>query len=963
MKLPPRCRFVIALALSLIAGTPSSIALGQSETSTTSPEALKVSKRHAEIAAAKKIPSRDFEQIVPYWTTEGGWHTELQLRNNLTSDPLKVTPLLRSADGTETPLNEVTILPGEVKTIDLHRALMEINSNLGDQSDAFGSIALRYTSRGMRNLFASVMVHDTGRPIMYHIDASNQASKFVTGSREGVWWLPSDSTRDYLILTNQAQSLLSGTLWLYGSSGKSWNKPLQLQPRQTQRLSVRQLLSEAGLDGSYGGIKIDVPNGAGSLDSVHILYDETAGFSATMKMFDSNPKVELQTRDFAGTGVWTTRAPMLALSLPDPVLGLPSGTILRPTIFLRNTTGKPARVKTTFHWRGASGSGQSQAPDLTLTPYETHRMDVFDMQAKGILPQDAYWAQTTLVTDGNPDAIMAIAASYDSTLRYGAQTPFSDQLSSQLEGGQWKVDSTHTSLIAVGNGSSQPVNAELTIFYNRGQKTYRLDKTIAGEDQWYVDLGQLIREQVPDKDGNTIPATTALGAYRLQQIDNLGQDYLYEGKVITDKTYGHATYGCMTCCGYTDSDYGVPFLVEDPTSVGVGDTEEVDVYGPNACTGSLDLLDSYFGTWSSNNTSVLTASLESVTGVAVGSARISARAALLPSGGGEDQRSCPHAPVITSGNGNVATLSCTAVTRGQTTTCTASGPSGATFSNWQFTDSNSNTVSSTNTQAQWSGVAVQSGTVSVTVGTSDGGQQVLTAPLTAINRTNFAFTAVNPSQISGNSITCYNGDTTTLTSPPTNNQDEGASCVDLAFSYQTSAAISDGGPNNGYQYVTSVSASNNGQATQYQYIIVSDLLSATTFYNAQCGTFSNSNTSGFIAGSQLKQNVLDHEQGPVLSHWTVYVNAQNASSNNIGTVLEGVIGGPGLSQSTFIQNVNTAGTSALNNIENIEHAPSNEPCNGLATYDSSQACKYCGVINVGPSYAPCNGAQPVAYCQ
>lgn len=561
--------------------------------------------------------------------------------------------MLKSADGIETSLNDVTVLPGEVKTVDLHHALVAINSSIEGQANAYGSIALRYTARGMRNLFASVMVHDTGRPIMYHIDASSQASKYIAGSREGIWRLPTDSTRDYLILTNQAERSLNGTLWIYDRSGKPWNKPIEFGPRQTLRLSIRQLLSDSGLGGVYGGIKIDVPNGAGSLDTVHILYDETAGFSATMKMFDFNPKVELKERDFSGTGVWTTRAPMLVLTQPAPELALPSGTMLHPMIFLRNTSATAIHVKTTFHWRGASASGQSQAPDLILAPYETHRTDVSAMQTAGVLPKNAHWAQTSIVTDGPPDAIVAVAASYDSTLRYGAQTPFSDQLSSHLEGGQWKVDSTHTSLIAVGNGSAQPVNTELTIFYDRGKKTYKVDKPIAGNDQWYVDFGKLIREQIPDRDGNTIPPNITFGAYRLQQVEPLGHDYLYEGKVITDKTYGQATYGCMTCCGYDDSDYGLPYLVDDPTDVGVGDTGEVDVYGTDACTGGAVLIDSYFGTWSSSSTSILTATPENVTGVAPGTARITARAVRLPSGDGQDQHSCPLAPVIASGGGTV----------------------------------------------------------------------------------------------------------------------------------------------------------------------------------------------------------------------------------------------------------------------------------------------------------------------
>jgi hypothetical protein len=30
---------------------------------------------------------KDFEQFAPYWTAEGGWHTDLQLRNNLSGSP------------------------------------------------------------------------------------------------------------------------------------------------------------------------------------------------------------------------------------------------------------------------------------------------------------------------------------------------------------------------------------------------------------------------------------------------------------------------------------------------------------------------------------------------------------------------------------------------------------------------------------------------------------------------------------------------------------------------------------------------------------------------------------------------------------------------------------------------------------------------------------------------------------
>ena len=45
----------------------------------------------------------DQEQFISYWTTEAGWHSELELRNNIAAQDLTVTPVLRSADGTEAP--------------------------------------------------------------------------------------------------------------------------------------------------------------------------------------------------------------------------------------------------------------------------------------------------------------------------------------------------------------------------------------------------------------------------------------------------------------------------------------------------------------------------------------------------------------------------------------------------------------------------------------------------------------------------------------------------------------------------------------------------------------------------------------------------------------------------------------------------------------------------------------------
>jgi hypothetical protein len=49
------------------------------------------------------------EVFAPYWTSEPGWDTELQMKNNLSAAPLTVTPVLRLSSGEEIPLDPVTI--------------------------------------------------------------------------------------------------------------------------------------------------------------------------------------------------------------------------------------------------------------------------------------------------------------------------------------------------------------------------------------------------------------------------------------------------------------------------------------------------------------------------------------------------------------------------------------------------------------------------------------------------------------------------------------------------------------------------------------------------------------------------------------------------------------------------------------------------------------------------------------
>ena len=108
-----------------------------------------------------------------------------------------------------------------------------------------------------------------------------------------------------------------------------------------------------------------MPQGTGALSSALILYDEPAA-SATMKMFDWDPAITLKSHDYAQTGKWITRAAMLALEHPDPVLQLPAQAVLHPQLFLHNIAAHPVGAQLSLHWRsvqsGFSSDGRVPLP-------------------------------------------------------------------------------------------------------------------------------------------------------------------------------------------------------------------------------------------------------------------------------------------------------------------------------------------------------------------------------------------------------------------------------------------------------------------------------------------------------------------------------------------------------------------------------------------------------------------------
>ncbi len=491
-------------------------------------------------------------------------------------------------------------------------------SDLLSQPGSYGSVVFRYTSPSAGNLYANVVLSIHGEPISFPIVA--RPSWSIPGrtpsSLEGIWWQPRANLNDVLVISNSSDAKISGALILSDASGKQWTQNTPLGPRQTLRFSTSELISKAGLSGSYGGISFVPQSPSDGIDAVHFLYDEVSKFSAALDLSSRYPQMSLQERAGPDAKHWTMRAPMLALQSPDPSLGLPRGIALQPTLFIRNTTAKNITADLSLTWRGDSGKGQAKLPQLRLGPFATQQVQIAGEQSLLQIPNNAHWGMVTLTTDALPDDLVAFATSIDSSGRYNLATRFAGGVGGHFTGGEWDFDANHNQIAAITNIGSKPTDALLTLHYDNGKKRYEFQQTIAPGDQMWVNLAQLVRNRVADRNGSTLPADVSSVTYDVKDLTPGGYG-LMVNPLATNSSYGFGAGKLnANCCSYND-----PTWIPDAfTFDGAGGDDPADIGATDSCDGDVYNESIDFTTWSSDNTAVAVVTAQNVRAAGAGSA-------------------------------------------------------------------------------------------------------------------------------------------------------------------------------------------------------------------------------------------------------------------------------------------------------------------------------------------------------
>jgi hypothetical protein len=554
------------------------------------------------------------------------------IRNNA-SQQMTVLPVLRSRTGTETNLEPVSIAPNASQSVSVADALTRVAPSILSDADAYGSVVFRYNSVSAGHIYAGTVVGRTGSPVMFHFDAAKSVPEFTSGSYQSIWWRPTKEDTGTLVLTNLGDRDIQGNIRLLDAKGRSTTHTFAIGRRQTQQVSLTELLSKDGLEGEFGGVAIEPQNSPGNLQVLQFTLNQTTGLGVLLKVF---PKSVLAEKQF------TIRASMVAMAHPDPALALPAETRLQPRIFLYNSTEHPIIAHLLVDWHSATDWGRKPVPDLTIAPGATQILSLAesDEQQLGI-PTTATWGSVEISYASDDGDLVALEASPSTDAKYLVQTPFTDAISFQFKGGAWMADADHTALITAGNAGAKPAKLDFKLWFGTPTPYEFPVKTLQPGEAITVNVGGIITNQQPDRNGKTIPLSVTSGTYEFSDLADPYVGYLYEGKQQIDKTYGLATYGCAFCCYY---DYGwIATFTGHP-----GDSGPIPATGEEDCQNNYydyDITSSVTG-WASSNSNVATVSPGLAHAVGVGQASSSGSANLRSY---QSYKSCPLAPLAVGG--------------------------------------------------------------------------------------------------------------------------------------------------------------------------------------------------------------------------------------------------------------------------------------------------------------------------
>lgn len=544
------------------------------------------------------------------WMTDPNYKSTLYLQNQLKWDPLIVTPVLYLSNGLKYMLPEVTLEPSGIAKIDLNQALAA--KGIAPYATLFGYAEIQY-KWAWAAVSGYVRALDTAHSLVFPFGLRPSPSESgMAASKaqllEGMWWKEEPDVTAFVALSNATGSPINATVQATDAKNNILDShQLTVSPHGTKMIHLSELHTTVD---QGGGVQVTYSGPEDGLMINAAVEDEAVGYSASLALGPPpKPKAQAVPTTFAEIGLMAGTA--------DPMMSFPVGTIFRPYSVVRNISDQPTTVKPTVWWMAGNEPHSASVPGFTVQSHQTQALDVASIL--GAAGLRAYNGSLNLVLDvqGPAQGLAMASGSIDEKNTYVFEVVPRTVLESVSKTlGHWSINNGDDTMVTLWNPADEAQDFVLNLFFTGGD--YKLPVHLGPRGTEMFNVSEIIHNQIPDADGNTIPQDAREGSARIAGSRGDNEHILV---VMDAGTYNvqKATCVCewVTCDGFTSVS-----LLASPWAVAASKTNQL-TFTETYNTGQKYNVNGQ-SSWNTSNTVVATVKTGLVTGVSGGPATISA---------------------------------------------------------------------------------------------------------------------------------------------------------------------------------------------------------------------------------------------------------------------------------------------------------------------------------------------------
>ncbi len=583
------------------------------------------------------------------WMIGANFKSSLYLRNDVKTDPITVSPILYLSNGVQYTLPPVKLEPAGTAVLDINQALAA--QGLAPYATLSGYVELQYqwawgaicaTVRNIDTVHSLIFIYGLQPPIDDSLAKNSPAASQQAHILEGMWWKRETNVTGFVALSNITRQAINVTVEVSGDANQNLaNHSVTVSPHGTKIVNLTELQGAAS---TSGGILVTQDGPEHGLIINGGLEDEAAGYSAHLPLaLLPDATAEVSEASFAELGLMRGAA--------DPMMSFPAGTVFAPYSVLRNLSDQPIPVTPTLWWMEGAAARSAQLPQFTVPPHRTQNMDMSSLLSSAGLKNFNGSVNLVLDTKAQPGALLMASGSVDQKNTYVFEVlPRGVLESASKTLSYWSTANGDDTMVTLWNPADEAQDLVFTLFFTGGH--YGFPVHLGPRATQVFNVSEVIHNQIPDSEGNVIPASVHEGSAEISGTRGESEHILV---AVDSGVYNvqKATCGsyCQTCNGLTSA-----WVTDNPFVLAFSTNHQL-TFIVQYNTGTQYNRTSY-GNWSSSNTGVGTVSTGLVQGVSPGSLTANV---IENSGGGESvygnicNLSCPFATAYPGGSspGNV----------------------------------------------------------------------------------------------------------------------------------------------------------------------------------------------------------------------------------------------------------------------------------------------------------------------